>query len=141
MIERFIRHHVSFKEVYPDLLQKLIKGEYIMPVATHVIKVKAEFNENWDEEKLEKLVKTKIGNEIDDFFSPESELFHVGNNVIDIWILIEFCGDLLLIKDISNKWLKDHIKEEGITIKNLEVEKIPVLLLVEDNHFLLTGVR
>jgi hypothetical protein len=35
-----------------------------MPVVTHVIKVKAEFNENWDEEKLEKLVKTKIGNEI-----------------------------------------------------------------------------
>jgi hypothetical protein len=101
-----------------------------MPVATHVIKVKAEFNENWDEEKLEKLMKTKIENEIDDFFSPESELFHVGNNVIDVWIFIEFCGDSPLIKDLSGKWLKDHIKEEGITIKNLEVEKIPLGIII-----------
>lgn len=101
-----------------------------MPVATHVIKVKAEFNENWDEEKLEKLVKSKIENEIDDFFSPESELLNVEYNKIDVWILIEFCGDLSLIKDISNKWLKDHIKEEGIFIKNLEVEKIHLGIII-----------
>lgn len=97
-----------------------------MRAATHVIKIKAEFDENWNEEKLRELVKTKIKKEIDKFWSPDLELLGIEDNTIEVWIFVECMDENVDIKMHSEKWLKDHItkKEKGITIKNLDVESV-----------------
>ena len=104
-----------------------------MSVATHVIKIKGEFDlGKWNEEKLKELVRTKIKKEIDKFYCTDLELFRIeekeGNGIIDVWVFIEFVGaDISTVKTNAEKWLKDHIieKEEGITIKDFEVKDVP----------------
>ena len=105
-----------------------------MSVATHIIKIKGEFDPGkWNEEKLKELVRTKIKKEIDKFYCTDLELFRIeekeGKEIIDVWVFIEFVGgDISTIKTNVNKWLNDHLKEEkekGITIKDFEVKEVP----------------
>lgn len=96
-----------------------------MTIATHLIKIKGEFDENWNEEKLRTFVKTKIMTEIDEYFHTDLELFQIKDNIIDVWVYLKALIEDSELENITAKWLKNHIKEEGITIKNLEIEKIP----------------
>lgn len=105
-----------------------------MPIGTHVIKIKGEFDKsNWNEEKLKELVRTKIKKEIDKFYCTDLELFHIDEKeekgIIDVWVFIEFVGaDISTVKTNAEKWLNDHLKEEkekGITIKDFEVKDVP----------------
>lgn len=96
-----------------------------MSVATHVIKIKGEFDEsNWNEEKLKELVKAKF-KEISEFWCPDLELFKIDGNKIDVWVFIESFNSE--IESLADKWLKYHIleKEGGITIKNVEAKEVP----------------
>ena len=116
---------VKVEEISKEKFDNLITEANKMPVATHVIKIKAEFNLGWNEEKLRELIKSKA-KEVDNFFSLDLELFKIENYTIDVWFFIEFVGvkDAILVKNMIGKWLKDHIKEEGITIKSLDVEEV-----------------
>ena len=116
---------VKVEEISKEKFDSLMEAGKNMPVATHVIKIKVEFDENWNEEKLKELIKSKA-KEVDKFFALDLELFKVENNVMDVWFFIEFCYvKLSRVKDMSDKWFKDHIKEDGITIKSLDVEDVP----------------
>lgn len=114
---------VKVEEISKEKFDGLMEENKNMPVATHVIKIKAEFdNSKWNEEKLRELIKSKA-KEVDEFFCLDLELFKVENNTMDVWFFIEFCyTELSMVKDMANKWMKIHIKNEGITIKSLDVE-------------------
>ena len=97
-----------------------------MAFATHLIKVKGEFDkEKWSEEELKEYVDKKI-EEIDSFFHPDLELFSVNmkENTIEVWVFIQTISETKDLKKHSKRWLKNHIKEREITVKNLEIEEI-----------------
>lgn len=112
----------------------MVKGdENMCHVATHILKIKGSFDgSKWNEESLKGLVKTKIANDIDKYYHTDLELFKIEDIdnskmlfTIDVWVFIEAFGSSTSdIKDIADKWLKDHIKEDGLTMDNLEVERI-----------------
>jgi len=95
-----------------------------MPFATHLIKVRGEFSPEWTEERLEEYVNRKIKEEIDDYFSTQIELFEINNNIIDVWVFISALIKTDQIKEMVDRWLREHVKEEGLTIKNSQVIEI-----------------
>ena len=102
-----------------------------MPIGTHLIKIQGTFNENWTEEKLKEYVKRKIKTEIDRGWHPDLELFGIEKpkeqqnavNVINIWVYIQEVATGLANKEVVDKWIKEHIDEEGLTVTNFEIEK------------------
>ena len=94
----------------------------IMPIATHVIKVKGTFDEKiWNEKKIEDYVDYKIENDIDETFSTDLELYSITDNNIEIWVLI-FAYPSEVSNDIVDKWIKNHIKEEGLKVDSFTFE-------------------
>jgi len=71
-----------------------------MHIATHIIKIKGKYDGSWDEKKLRAYVDLKIKNEIEDVLHPDLELFE------------------------AKEWIKDHIKEEGLSVTEFTVEMI-----------------
>lgn len=96
-----------------------------MVIATHIIKIRGMFEENiWnDEKKIKEYVKNKIKNEIDDSFHADLELFNINGNKIEVWVYISALSSEVT-NDIIDKWIKDHIKDEGISVNDFEFEKI-----------------
>jgi hypothetical protein len=95
-----------------------------MAIATHIIKIKGTFdNEKWTEEQLRCLVRDKIKDEIESIYHPDLELFQVKDGSIEVWVYISDLTPLELLEKNIRDWLKNHIKEEGLTIDNVEIEK------------------
>lgn len=93
-----------------------------MPVATHVIKIQGTFDkQSWNEKKIEDYVDYKIENEIDETFSTDLELYNIIDNKIEIWVLI-FAYPSEVSNEIIGKWIKNHIKEEGLKVDSFEFE-------------------
>lgn len=95
-----------------------------MSIATHIIKIKGTFDEKlWNEKKIEDYVDHKIENEIDETFNIDIELFKITGNNIEIWVFI-FAFPSEVDNGIIDKWIKDHIKEEGLKVESFEFEKL-----------------
>lgn len=100
-----------------------------MLVATHLIKIKGTFNKNiwgYDEEKLNDIlkeyVKTKIKFEIDSCYHADLELFKIDDDKIEVWVFINALSSCVS-KDIIEKWLNNHINDEGIISTDVEIEE------------------
>lgn len=95
-----------------------------MTIATHLIKIKGTVKDGKKrEDEIKKYVKDKIHNEIDSIFHPDLELFRIDDdNNVDVWVYV--CGLVGSIKYIVEKWLKNHITEEGIDVKNFDIEEL-----------------
>lgn len=96
-----------------------------MVIATHLIKVKGIVR---DEKKREKEIKAyvleKINNEIEGMFHADLELFHIDDDgTTDVWVYAS--GLRGSIDYTVERWLKNHIKEEGIDVKDFEIEELP----------------
>lgn len=95
-----------------------------MSVVTHVVKIKGAFDEKiWDEKKIEDYVDYKIENEINETFNTDLELYNITGNNIEIWVFI-FAYPSEVDNGIIDKWIKNHIKEEGLKVDSFEFEKL-----------------
>jgi len=101
-----------------------------MTVGTHLIKIKGTFDkkiwgyeDEWVNEIFKEYIKTKIKNEIDSHYNPNLEFVRIDDNKIEVWIYIKALS-LNISRDIIEKWLIDHIHEDGIDIYDLEIEKM-----------------
>jgi hypothetical protein len=105
-----------------------------MSIATHVIKVKGTFDEKiWNEKKLEEYVDLKIENEINESFDTDLELYNVSGNKIEIWILL-FGYPSEVKNEVIDKWINDHIVEEGLKVESFEFEKLVDITKKEWKH-------
>jgi hypothetical protein len=92
-----------------------------MAVATHLIKIKGEIDESkWTEETLRNFVNNKIKDEIESIYHPDLELFQVKDRTIEVWVYISDPVIKILGETVKN-WL--NIKEDGLVIESLEIEK------------------
>lgn len=105
-------------------MYKIQEGDN-MAVATHLIKIKGTFDDKkWTEEQLRCLARDKIkGEMIESFYHPDLELFQVKDRSIEVWVYISDYAPLEFLEKNVRDWLKNHIKEEGITVENIEIEK------------------
>lgn len=95
-----------------------------MAFATHLIKIEGSFDvQKWTEEKLREYVNEKISTEICSFYHTEIELFQIKDNNVEIWVYISALPSEAT-NEIIEKWIKDHIKEDGIKIKEFKVKGI-----------------
>lgn len=95
-----------------------------MAIATHLIKIKGTFdNEKWTDEQLRNFVNDKIKDDIESIYHPDLELFHVEDRSIEVWAYISDLTSSKLLEKNVRDWLKNHIKEEGLTVDNVEIEK------------------
>lgn len=95
-----------------------------MAIATHLIRIKGVYDDKkWTEEQLRSFVNDKIEDEIERFYHPDLELFQVKDKTIEVWVYISNLTSLKLLEKNIGDWLKNHIKEEGITVENVEIEK------------------
>lgn len=95
-----------------------------MSIATHIVKVKGTFDEKlWNEKKIEDYVDYKIENDIDETFNTDLELFNITGNNIEIWVFI-FAFPSEVDNGIIDKWIKDHIIDEGLKVESFEFEKL-----------------
>ena len=94
-----------------------------MVIATHLIKIKGDFDvQKWTEKKLEEYVKQKI-KEIDPSFHTDLELFQIQDSNIEVWVYISAFPSEVSDKIVGD-WIKAHLKEEGIETKEFEIEVI-----------------
>ena len=95
-----------------------------MIFATHLIKVKGNFNTHiWNETSLREYVDIKI-KELESTFHAEVELFKRYNkNQIDVWILIRGLPSEVS-QSIVDKWAKDHITEKGLFVEEVNIKII-----------------
>lgn len=95
-----------------------------MHIATHLIKIKGKINRNiWTEDKLDKYVISKIDGDITSFYHADLELFGIEEEVANVWVFV--CARPSEVsRDIIDKWLNDHIKEEGIVVTEFEIEEL-----------------
>jgi hypothetical protein len=101
-----------------------MEEEIPMRVATHLIKIKGNIDKNvWTEDKLDKYVRSKIDCDITSFYHADLELFGIENDVVNVWVFVSALSSEVS-RDIIDEWLKNHIKEEGITVTNLEIEEL-----------------
>ncbi len=95
-----------------------------MSIATHIVKIKGTFDEKlWNEKKIEDYVDYKIENEIDETFNTDLELINITDNNIEIWVFI-FAFPSEVDNRIIDKWIKDHIKEEGLKVESFEFKQL-----------------
>ena len=94
-----------------------------MHIATHIIKIKGRFDSSWDEQKLRVYVDSKIKNEIEDVLHPSLELFKVNDGSVDVWLFITALPSEATYK-VVEKWIKDHIKEDGLSVTEFTIEMI-----------------
>ena len=95
-----------------------------MHIATHLIKIKGKIDKNiWTEDKLDKYVRSKIDGDITNFYHADLELFGIEDEVVNVWVFVSALPSEVS-RDIIDKWLKNHIKEEGITATEFEIEEL-----------------
>ena len=119
-LENSMKETKSTKDI--DERNRFFVAASIMPIATHIIKIKGTFDEKiWNEKKIEDYVDYKIENDIDETFSTDLELYNITGNNIEIWVLI-FAYPSEVSDDIIDKWIKSHIKEEGLKVDSFTFE-------------------
>ena len=92
-------------------------------IATHLIKIKGKIDVHiWTEEKLRNYVNSKIDDDVLSFYHTDLELFGIENEVINVWVFVS-ASPSNVSRNIIDKWLSDHIKEEGLTITSFEIEE------------------
>ncbi len=94
-----------------------------MHIATHIIKIKGTFDSSWDEKKLKVYVDFKIKNEIEDVLHPSLELFETKEGIVEVWVFIKALPSEATYK-VVEAWIKDHIKEDGLSVTEFTVEMI-----------------
>ena len=94
-----------------------------MHIVTHIIKIKGSYDSSWDKKILRAYVDLKIKNEIDDVLHPSLELFKVNDGIVDVWLFITALPSEATYK-VVEKWIKDHIKENGLSVTEFNVEMI-----------------
>jgi hypothetical protein len=95
-----------------------------MTVATHRIKIFGSFEKKkWDENKIKKYVRKKIICNINDSFHTNLELFKIIEDKIEVNVLI-FALPSEVSNEIIEKWLKQNITEDGITVMHFSIEKL-----------------
>lgn len=95
-----------------------------MAVATHLIKIKGTFDDKiWTDEKLRNFVNDKIKGDIESIYHTDLELFNTEDRSIEVWVYISDFTPIELLEKNVRDWLKNHIKEDGLTIDNVEIEK------------------
>jgi len=101
-----------------------------MVIASHLIKIKGEFKTSkWNKNTLKIYVMNKI-QEIDYSLHPDLELFGVKKNKIDVWIYLSALPSEVS-QEIVDKWSREHITEEGLTVKEIIIE---VIFNITDPH-------
>lgn len=104
-----------------------------MPISTHLIKVKGEIG-RWSDDDLKEYVDEKIVNEIDMSFHATLEKFEVKGNHAEVWVYIHaFPSEIS--QEVIEEWLKDHIKEPGISLTGFEIVEIANLLYPPAHEF------
>jgi len=108
-----------------------------MIFATHLIKVKGNFNTHiWTEASLSEYVDIKIG-ELESTFHAEVELFKIYNkNQIDVWIMIRGLPSEVS-QSIVDKWAKDHITEKGLFVEEVKIEIINSMIYPKPMYIML----
>ncbi len=97
-----------------------------MRPATHLIKISGTYDESkWNDITLKEYVKRKIQSEIEDVLHPSLELFKAENGDVNVWVYIRALPSEATQPTIQ-KWLEDHIKEEGVTVKGFMIEIVSV---------------
>ncbi len=106
-----------------------------MAIATHLIKIKGSLDiEKWTEEKIKKYIDKKIKDETESYYHASMELLRVKDNDVEVWVYISALPSEAT-EDIIKKWLKDHIRKDGVTVKDFEVVEVANLLnLADRNH-------
>lgn len=95
-----------------------------MVIATHLIKVKGTFDDKkWTYEKLRNFVGYKIKDEIENIYHPDLELFQIKDSIIEVWIYIRDSAPLRFLDKTIRDWLNNHIKEEGLIVESIKIEK------------------
>ena len=94
-----------------------------MKLATHLIKVKGLYNASWTEEKLRKYVYRKI-REIDDYYGAQIELLEINDSITEVWVFISALFETDYLEELVEKWLKRHIKEDGLKVTDFEIREI-----------------
>ena len=61
--------------------------------------------------------------EIYDFYHASLKLFKVQGSSIEVWVYIQALPSEAK-RGAIEKWLKNHIREEGVSIKDFEIEDI-----------------
>ncbi len=105
-----------------------------MAIATHLIKIKGSLDiEKWTEEKIKKYIDKKIKEEIESLYHADLELLRVKDKDVEVWVYI---SALLseATEHIIKKWLKDHIIEDGIAVKDFEIVEVVNLLNFADRN-------
>jgi len=104
-----------------------------MHIATHIIKIKGTYDSSWDEKKLRAYVDLKIKNEIEDVLHPSLDLFEAKDGSVDVWVFITGLPSEASYK-VVERWIKDHIKENGLSVTEFTVEMI-FNMCSSDNKF------
>jgi hypothetical protein len=109
-----------------------------MHIVTHIIKIKGTFDSSWDKKKLRAYVDLKIKNEIEDVLHPDLELFEAKDGIIDVWVFITALPSEATDK-VVEKWIKDHIKEDGLSVTESNVEMISNLCSSQTKFAVITS--
>lgn len=93
-------------------------------IATHLVKIKGNFDKNiWIEDTLDKYVRSKMSGDIANFYHADLELFGTEGETVNVWAFVSALPSEVS-RDIVDKWLKNHITEEGIVVTNFEIEEL-----------------
>ncbi|MFZ3059082.1 MAG: hypothetical protein WA102_05005 [Candidatus Methanoperedens sp.] len=109
-----------------------------MHIATHIIKIKGTFDSSWDEKKLRAYVDLKIKNEIEDVLHPSLDLFETKDGIVDVWVFITALPSEATYKVVET-WIKDHIKEDGLSVTEFNVEMLFNMCSSETKFTVLTS--
>jgi len=105
-----------------------------MHIATHIIKIKGKYDSSWDEKKLRAYVDLKIKDEIEYVLHPSLELFDAKDGNVDVWVFITgFPSEASY--EVVEKWIKDHIKEDGLSVTEFTVKMIFNMCSPDNNKF------
>lgn len=106
-----------------------------MAFATHLVKINGEVDLSvWSEEKLKKYVSNKIKKEIEPTFHASRELFKLEDDKVEVWVYISALPSEATRKVIE-KWLNDHIVEDGLKVTNFEVEVVASMVDPDKTKF------
>jgi DNA-directed RNA polymerase beta' subunit len=104
-------------------------------IATHLIKIKGSLDiEKWTEEKIKKYIDKKLKDEIESLYHADLELLRVKDNDVEVWVYISALPSEAT-EYMIKKWLNDHIREDSVAVKDVEiVEVVNLLNLANGNH-------
>ncbi len=93
-----------------------------MKFATHLIKIEASLGQEW-RDKIEEYVKRKI-EEVEDYYSADIEYLEVKDKIVEVCVFVSALFESNFLKELVEKWIENHIREEGIEVINFEIREI-----------------